>query len=122
MFLSCATDGQDVLVVKLDSSGCMVVGGTFEKLVEQLACEEKPGNSRPVLIVHCLHSGVLHTDPKYVSTFLFGYRHLATPLEFAKKLYERYPLFSVLCVHTIYGVYRVVAFLSTFVYFPVNLL
>lgn len=42
--MSCyGTDGQDVLVVKLSNSGCMVVGGTFEKLVEQLACEEKPG-------------------------------------------------------------------------------
>lgn len=30
-------------MVKLNSNGCMVVGGTFEKLVEQLACEEKPG-------------------------------------------------------------------------------
>ena len=37
------TDRKDVLVVKLSSNGCMVVGGTFEKLVEQLACEEKPG-------------------------------------------------------------------------------
>lgn len=37
------TDGKDVLVVKLSNHGCMVVGGTFEKLVEQLACEEKPG-------------------------------------------------------------------------------
>jgi len=36
-------EGKDVLVVKLDTSNCVIVGGTFDKLVEQLACEEKPG-------------------------------------------------------------------------------
>jgi len=36
-----------VLVVKLDSSNCVIVGGTFDKLVEQLACEEKPGKCLP---------------------------------------------------------------------------
>jgi len=36
-------EGKDVLVVKLDVNSCVIVGGTFDKLVEQLACEEKPG-------------------------------------------------------------------------------
>ena len=51
-------------------------------------------------MVAFLYVIILYADPKYVSTFLFGYRHLATPLEFAKKLHERYPLSVVshLCV------------------------
>lgn len=41
------------------------------------------------VFIYCII--VFYVDPKYVSTFLFGYRHLATPLEFARNLHERYP-------------------------------
>ena len=42
-FLSLLTEGQDALIVSCEDERYMVVAGTFEKLVEQLACEEKPG-------------------------------------------------------------------------------
>ena len=38
-------EGQDALIVACENERYMVVAGTFEKLVEQLACEEKPGQS-----------------------------------------------------------------------------
>jgi hypothetical protein len=34
---------KDALIICETQDGCLVVAGTFEKLVEQLACEEKPG-------------------------------------------------------------------------------
>ncbi len=40
MFVS---EGQDALIVACEDDRYVVVAGTFEKLVEQLACEEKPG-------------------------------------------------------------------------------
>ena len=43
-----------MLVVKLDSSTCVIVGGTFDKLVEQLACEEKPGKCFSVCTIFCV--------------------------------------------------------------------
>lgn len=37
-------EGRDALIVACeDDDRYVVVAGTFEKLVEQLACEEKPG-------------------------------------------------------------------------------
>ena len=36
-------EGQDALIVACEDDRYMVVAGTFDKLVEQLACEEKPG-------------------------------------------------------------------------------
>ena len=60
----------------------MVVAGTFEKLVEQLACEEKP-------------------DPRFVMTFLLGYRHFSTASELLTILLRRYP-FITLCIVILY--------------------
>ncbi len=37
------SEGQDALIVACEEDRYVVVAGTFEKLVEQLACEEKPG-------------------------------------------------------------------------------
>jgi hypothetical protein len=65
-------EGEDALIVACEDDHYVVVAGTFEKLVEQLACEEKP-------------------DARFVTTFLLGYRHFATTLEFLTKLLERYP-------------------------------
>jgi hypothetical protein len=53
----------------------VVVAGTFEKLVEQLACEEKP-------------------DPRFVMTFLLGYRHFSTASELLTILLRRYPFLN----------------------------
>ena len=36
-------EGEDALIVAHEGDHYVVVAGTFEKLVEQLACEEKPG-------------------------------------------------------------------------------
>lgn len=38
------TEGQDALIVSCEEEKYMVVAGTFEKLVEQMASEENPGN------------------------------------------------------------------------------
>ena len=37
------SEGEDALIVACEDDHYVVVAGTFEKLVEQLACEEKPG-------------------------------------------------------------------------------
>ena len=39
----CFSEGEDALIVACEDDHYVVVAGTFEKLVEQLACEEKPG-------------------------------------------------------------------------------
>ena len=39
----CISEGEDALIVACEDDHYVVVAGTFEKLVEQLACEEKPG-------------------------------------------------------------------------------
>ena len=41
--LSLPAEDQDALIVAYEDSRYVVVAGTFEKLVEQLACEERPG-------------------------------------------------------------------------------
>jgi hypothetical protein len=77
-------EGEDALIVAHEGDHYVVVAGTFEKLVEQLACEEKP-------------------DARFVTTFLLGYRHFATTLDFLTTLLERYPptLYPT-CVYNIY--------------------
>ena len=37
------TEGHDVLMISEEEDKVIIVAGTFEKLVEQLACEERPG-------------------------------------------------------------------------------
>lgn len=39
------TEGCDALIVAYEDERYVVVAGTFKKLVEQLACEEKPGET-----------------------------------------------------------------------------
>ena len=65
-------EGHDALIVSSEDDRYVVVAGTFEKLVEQLACEEKP-------------------DPRFVMTFLLGYRHFSTASELLTILLRRYP-------------------------------
>ena len=65
-------EGHDALIVSSEDDRYVVVAGTFEKLVEQLACEEKP-------------------DPRFVMTFLLGYRHFSTSTELLTILLRRYP-------------------------------
>ena len=102
----------------------VVVAGTFEKLVEQLACEEKPGKHTHVytltIIIHPLlerrrsedltrrffvHSSISYvgvhivSDARFVTTFLLGYRHFATTMEFLTKLLERYPPLHSICMY-----------------------
>ena len=43
MFVVICAEGEDALIVACEDDHYVVVAGTFEKLVEQLACEEKPG-------------------------------------------------------------------------------
>ena len=44
------TEGRDALIVACEEDDrYVVVAGTFEKLVEQLACEEKPGQNTVVV-------------------------------------------------------------------------
>lgn len=68
------SEGHDALIVSSEDDRYVVVAGTFEKLVEQLACEEKP-------------------DPRFVMTFLLGYRHFSTASELLTILLRRYPFF-----------------------------
>lgn len=37
------TEGHDILMVSEEEDKVLIVAGTFERLVEQLACEERPG-------------------------------------------------------------------------------
>lgn len=71
------SEGHDALIVSSEDDRYVVVAGTFEKLVEQLACEEKP-------------------DPRFVMTFLLGYRHFSTASELLTILLRRYPFFSIM--------------------------
>jgi len=64
-------EGRDALIVAFEDERYVVVAGTFEKLVEQLACEEKP-------------------DPRFVTTFLLGYRHFATAMDLLTMLLRRF--------------------------------
>ena len=73
-------EGHDALIVSSEDERYVVVAGTFEKLVEQLACEEKP-------------------DPRFVMTFLLGYRHFSTASELLTILLRRYPF-----LHYVYNV------------------
>ena len=43
-FMLLFAEGKDVLIISEEQDRFVVVAGTFKKLVEQLACEEKPGN------------------------------------------------------------------------------
>ena len=47
------TEGEDALIVACEDDHYVVVAGTFEKLVEQLACEEKPGIYLHVQYMYC---------------------------------------------------------------------
>ena len=69
-------EGRDALIVSSEDDRYVVVAGTFEKLVEQLACEEKP-------------------DPRFVMTFLLGYRHFSTATELLTILLRRYPTLKI---------------------------
>ncbi|XP_019849732.1 PREDICTED: uncharacterized protein LOC100632362 isoform X1 [Amphimedon queenslandica] len=64
---------KDALIVSETQNGVLIIAGTFEKLVEQLACEEKP-------------------DPHYVNTFLLGYRHFATAVDLITLLIKRFQM------------------------------
>ena len=46
-----STDGSDALIVACDDDRYVVVAGTCEKLVEQLAYEEKPGENAGIKLV-----------------------------------------------------------------------
>lgn len=53
VFFCLVVEGKDVLIISEDQDRFVVVAGTFKKLVEQLACEEKPGISTiPYLLNH----------------------------------------------------------------------
>ena len=75
VFLMLLAEGHDALIVSSEDDRYVVVAGTFEKLVEQLACEEKP-------------------DPRFVMTFLLGYRHFSTASELLTILLRRYPFLT----------------------------
>lgn len=75
VFLMMLAEGHDALIVSSEDDRYVVVAGTFEKLVEQLACEEKP-------------------DPRFVMTFLLGYRHFSTASELLTILLRRYPFLT----------------------------
>ena len=49
-------EGQDALIVAYEDDRYVVVAGTFDKLVEQLACEEKPGQPNHT----CTHTHTHH--------------------------------------------------------------
>ena len=50
-------EGEDALIVAHEGDHYVVVAGTFEKLVEQLACEEKPGTHTCMQIYYvCPHT------------------------------------------------------------------
>lgn len=42
---------KDALIVSETQNGILIIAGTFEKLVEQLACEEKPGLCHIIMIL-----------------------------------------------------------------------
>ena len=50
---ACIVEGKDTLIISEDQDRFVVVAGTFRKLVEQLACEEKPGTS--MLLQLCIY-------------------------------------------------------------------
>ena len=52
----CIVEGKDTLIISEDQDRFVVVAGTFRKLVEQLACEEKPGTSK--LLQLCIYINV----------------------------------------------------------------
>ena len=56
------TEGEDALIVSCEDDHYVVVAGTFEKLVEQLACEEKPGTyvHTPTYFIHYTAEKLMH--------------------------------------------------------------
>lgn len=119
-----AADGKDVLIYQVDGCEHKVMAGTFDRLVKQLAGEEKPGEGRAgvgscthacwVVLVCCFFitllspssllpfPSLLHPlpfsiqpDSHYVTIFLYGMRHFAKPVDVAAKLIRRYPSHSV---------------------------
>lgn len=84
-----STGDRDALIVSETQNRCLIVAGTFEKLVERLACEEKPG----ILFNAQLTSTCcIYSDPYYVNTFLLGYRHFSTSDDLLTLLIKQYPL------------------------------
>ena len=53
----CLSEGKDVLIISEEQDRFVVVAGTFKKLVEQLACEEKPGIPS---YAHTVHVYIVH--------------------------------------------------------------
>ena len=49
------TEDKDALIVACEDERYVVVAGTFEKLVELLACDEKPGKCSPLSCDQCYY-------------------------------------------------------------------
>ena len=66
----CIVEGKDTLIISEDQDRFVVVAGTFRKLVEQLACEEKPGTS---ILQLCIYINVFigFVCYEYISHSLF---------------------------------------------------
>lgn len=65
------SEGVDALIVACEDDHYVVVAGTFEKLVEQLACEEKPGTY--IMSIHTHMYMYIHT-----CTLMYTYVHVHT--------------------------------------------
>ena len=61
-----AADGKDVLIYQVDGCEHKVMAGTFDRLVKQLAGEEKPGEGRG-------WGGIMHTCMLGGACLLFLY-------------------------------------------------
>ena len=100
-----AADGKDVLMYQVDGCERKVMAGTFDRLVRQLAGEEKPGTyargcsegRRGDASIHVPSASLLlqNADCHYVTIFLYGMRHFAKPVDVAAKLIRRYPPHTV---------------------------
>lgn len=67
MYVFVISEGVDALIVACEDDHYVVVAGTFEKLVEQLACEEKPGTYIVCTLMY------IHT-----CTLMYTYVHVHT--------------------------------------------